>query len=122
MMIFYLKSRNHIFYAEGIYNPDNNHLTVLEGAQISPTSTLVLGSGRNKWLKTKSKYVKDGYLTQDLEFKTPSTAATFVSGTSMNGYIRWKTKDGMAIRNFLYQHCTNIQRENLTYERLTKRR
>lgn len=98
MMMFYLISRTHKFYAEGMYNPDNNHLTVLEGAKISHTSTLLEGKGRDKWLKTKNEYVKDGYLIQNLEFKTPSTAATFVSGTSMNGYMRWKNKEGTELR------------------------
>ena len=98
MIEFYLISRTHKYYAEGLYNPDNNHLTVLEGAQISPNSTLKMGRGRRRWLSISDEYVKDGYLIQNLEFKTPSTAATFVSGTSMNGYKRWKDKDGKELR------------------------
>ena len=98
MVKLYLMSRTHNFYAEGLYNPHNNHLFVLEGAKISAYPTLKVGKGKAKWLKMNTEYVKDGYLVQTLEFRTPSTAATFVSGTSMNGYARWKNENGKELR------------------------
>ena len=40
----------------------------------------------------------DGNIIKDCEFKSPSTAAQFVTGTSINGMLAWKTKDGKSLK------------------------
>lgn len=97
MVKIYLKSRSKLFEAVGLYNPDTNHVTVLKDAIISPTSTLI--SGKDKWIRLRDEHVLNGRLRESMEFNSPSAAATFVSGTSMNGYTRWKDKDGKALRS-----------------------
>lgn len=92
MIRLYLKSRSDLFDATGIYNPENNHVVVLKDAFISQTSTLTVG--KNKRMRLCKKYVLDGRLKENLEFRSPSSAATFVSGTNMNGYLRWKNEKG----------------------------
>lgn len=38
------------------------------------------------------------FLKEDVLFRTPSGASSFVLGASTNGYIEWKTKDGKTLR------------------------
>ena len=43
---------------------------------------------------------KDGVLTKDLEFDSPSGAANFVTKRSTNGNIAWVNKEGVAVGAF----------------------
>lgn len=42
--------------------------------------------------------IKDGMLREDLLFPSPSAAAAFVSGASVNGLLSWKNRDGIALK------------------------
>lgn len=52
--------------------------------------------------KLREKYATDidanGILLGDLLFGSPSTAASFVAGSSANGNIMWKTQDGLTLK------------------------
>lgn len=52
--------------------------------------------------KLREKYADEidvgGVLLADLLFSSPSTAAAFVAGSSANGNIVWKTKDGLTLK------------------------
>lgn len=45
-----------------------------------------------------AKINSDGILQSDLLLTSPSTAAGFVSGSSQNGNVVWRTKDGKALK------------------------
>lgn len=60
----------------------------------------------------KSKYVREGnvyVLLQDIELHkdSPSSAACFCTGTSMNGTTAWKDDDGITFADFLKQYNKN---------------
>ena len=38
-------------------------------------------------------------MIEDLEFKSPSSAAVFVLGVSANGLTSWATADGVLLKN-----------------------
>lgn len=46
----------------------------------------------------------DGVLTEDLPFRSLSSAACFVGGNSHNGLDDWKLDDGKKVRDFLQRN------------------
>lgn len=50
--------------------------------------------------KRRKAKIKEHILREDLVFKSPSTAAEFLTGGSTNGWLCWKTKDGIPISTF----------------------
>ena len=51
--------------------------------------------------KNRVSVVKDGVVTEDITFKSASTAANFVTGRSSNGLILWKDKSGRTLKDIL---------------------
>lgn len=51
--------------------------------------------------KLRQSKVANGKLTEDVDFSSPSSAAQFVIGHSLNGRVEWKTRDGKPLQNFL---------------------
>lgn len=52
---------------------------------------------REMFLKDK---VKDGRITEDCLFNSPSYASSFLLGTNSNGRTEWKTKDGVTFKEY----------------------
>ena len=47
------------------------------------------------------KIIDDNYtFTQDYTFSSPSTAASIISGSSTNGQISWKNKQGTTLKDY----------------------
>ena len=86
----YLKSRNDAFNATAKY--ENGTLTVLAGSKINICLTKNIRNGgiSGKYRKNPQYVDSSGVVLQDCTFRSPSTAALFVTGTSRNGYIVWK--------------------------------
>ena len=57
--------------------------------------------GANSIEKYRSRYVKDNVVLTDVSFKSSSTAANFVTGSSTNGKTAWKNKNGVALGKIL---------------------
>ena len=91
--LFFTKGRG--ANAQGFYNSDG--FTVLKGSIIAKTSVPSLG-----WQEKRSKLLKEYtevhgdqlILTSNKTFSSPSTAADFCIGSSNNGWLVWKNKDG----------------------------
>ena len=95
----------HLFYtngrgcdARGFYDSDG--FTVLKGSIISKShvQSLVWKEKREKLLKEYT--VVDGdnlVLASDKTFSSPSTAADFCIGSSNNGWLVWKDKNGQTL-------------------------
>ncbi len=91
--LFFTKGRG--ANAQGFYNSDG--FTVLKGSIIAKTSVPSLG-----WQEKRSKLLKEYteangdqlILTSNKTFSSPSTAADFCIGSSNNGWLVWKDKDG----------------------------
>lgn len=52
-------------------------------------------------IRWRQNNVKDGVLMKDAVFKSLSTAANYVRGTSTNGLAYWKNDDGISIGELL---------------------
>lgn len=78
----------------------NEGFVVLAGSQIEETDS---GSIPDviKELRERCKQnneIKDGVLTRNYLFKSPSYAASFVLGMTTNGKVDWKTEDGTSLK------------------------
>lgn len=94
--LFYTKGRG--CDARGFY--DANGFTVLKGSIIAKSSvpSFTWKEKREKLLKDYT--IKDGELLKldsDKTFPSPSTAADFCIGSSNNGWLVWKDKDGQTL-------------------------
>jgi hypothetical protein len=90
--------------ARGHRTPDG--FVVLQGS----TAVLQERQSAKKWpyvLALRDKLIADGTLveqsgfylfTRDVEFSSPSAAASVIEGGSANGLIEWKTKDGRVLK------------------------
>lgn len=105
-----MPKEEHLFYtkgrgcdARGFYN--TNGFTVLKGSIIAKSSvpSLVWKQKRDKLLQ---EYTFDNEGTLELEsdktFSSPSTAADFCIGSSNNGWLVWKDKEGRTL-NAVYR-------------------
>ena len=93
-----LNSRGICAYAD--YDISTNKCVVLAGSEVTPTvSQAPTFRSKNTVVKLREKYVKDCIVTEDVHFKSPSTAANFITGSSTNGFAAWKTEDGRTIRD-----------------------
>ena len=45
--------------------------------------------------------IKDGVLQEDIIFRTPSGAAAFIGGGSINGWEKWQTGDGKSLKDIM---------------------
>lgn len=101
-MIFELVARNNSYAAKAEINLQTRTTIVLKGAKIS--ERISLGSFRSAKSVEKlrlSGCIKDGVLQYDLSFKSPSTAANFVTGTSTNGMLAWKNEEGKNLKSLI---------------------
>ena len=75
---------------------------VLCGSVLNPTTTK---SCPERSLKDREKYAdkidKNGVLTADLLFSSPSAAAGFIGGASLNGNALWKNSDGIGLKELI---------------------
>lgn len=76
--------------------------TLLKGSQIAPLLKSSCGeSGKKLREKYASLISPDSTTLEDIYFKSSSTAAKFVSGSSLNGKLSWRTKDGVLLKDLL---------------------
>ena len=86
-----IKPRNGNCHAEAIY--DGNQMTVLNGIISSEFAAHVPGGKQSKAYRNNLEYVdKDRKIIKPCVFSSPSTAAQFVTGRSVNGYEAWKVE------------------------------
>lgn len=101
-MKVYLEKKRSGVYAEGEFDLDTKTLTVLKGSRVSETiSYSEKFRGASTIEKNRIGNVENGVLVKDVIFKSASTAANFVSGSSTNGLVAWKNSDGTPLREFV---------------------
>ena len=77
-------------------------LTVKKGSKLSlKLSQSEKFRGADSIEKKRSGKLDGNILKEDVVFKSPSTAANFVTGSSCNGYVTWKTEAGINLKNAL---------------------
>lgn len=87
--------------AHAIFNESNHSMRILKGSLL-PQSTVPSyrdGEKRNAIISTLSKLTKDGFweLQQDYVLASPSTAASYCSGRSSNGWNHWINDAGQTL-------------------------
>lgn len=96
-----IAKKNGAVYATGIYEGDT--FIVQKGGKVEAGFADHIRGGKTaKAYRSDPEYVdKDGNILKDCEFKSPSTAAQFVLGTSSNGYESWKVEKKMSLGKYL---------------------
>src|SRR5574344_2462077 len=97
--------KQHIFYtkgrgcdAKGFYNASG--FTIMKGSIIAKTSvpSLHWKEKRDKLITEYTSTINGNIIMEsDKTFSSPSTAADFCIGSSNNGWIVWKDKDGQTL-------------------------
>lgn len=95
-----LTNRAKTYSAKGIYDPSTKTFIVKAGAKVSANIAYSPTFRGSKTIeKLRAQYVVNGITKEDVYFKSPSTAANFVTGGSSNGMVCWKTEDGLSLKN-----------------------
>lgn len=101
-MVVYLKRRNSPISAIGDYDIKTGALTVKKGSIVSDSiAHTEKFRGAHAIEKYRKEYVKDGITIDNVEFKSASTAANFVTGSSTNGLIAWKNESGVTLKTII---------------------
>ena len=99
-MILILKSKKNLHYAEAKW--DGEQIIVLSGSRINPIVAFPQMSEEIKRMRNDSTIVNEkNELIVDVKFTSPSSAAQFVTGRSVNGYIAWRPDDKMSLKEYL---------------------
>ncbi len=98
----FLRQRRDRSVANAKYCPDTEEFIVLQGSKLSMSiSEAPSFRGKKMVEKYRDGKVIDGILQEDVYFKSPSTAANFVTGSSTNGMLAWKNEYGKNLRELL---------------------
>lgn len=87
----FTKGRNG-YDAVGIY--DGKGVTVKKGSVISNVTAAKVNPIVSKLRSDKTVVSADFVVLKDVKFRSPSTAATFVTGNISNGMRVWKVSEG----------------------------
>ena len=99
-MILILKSKKNLHYAEAEW--DGEQIIVLSGSRINPIVAFPQMSEEIKHMREDRNIVNEqNELVVDVKFTSPSSAAQFVTGRSVNGYIAWRPDDKMSLKEYL---------------------
>lgn len=86
------KGKRNQYEAHGIY--DGKGLIVLKGSRIAPTMVGKMNPIIIE-LRNRKDTVNEEYILQrDVQFRSASTAASFITGNISNGMRVWKLEDG----------------------------
>jgi hypothetical protein len=101
MKVFLERKRANIS-AQGEFDPVTKTLTVFKGSILSESIAYTEKfRGAATIEKHRTGIVENNVLLKDVAFKSASTAANFVTGSSTNGLTAWKTSDGKTIRDLV---------------------
>lgn len=87
------KSKKRDCFAEGEFCIEDNTLIVKKGAKLSSKQDEKFRISKAAKKREDKKLIKNNILQEDISFNSPSVAAQFVSGSSLNGLKVWKTED-----------------------------
>lgn len=101
-MNIFLTNRANSYSAKGTYDPSSKTCIVKAGSIVSvDIANSPTFRGKSTIEKLRAMHVVDGVTTEDVAFRSLSTAANFVTGRSSNGLILWKTEDGIPLKKLL---------------------
>ncbi len=101
MKVYLIREKSGI-KAVGEFSPSTNELKVKKGSVVSAE---IKYTGKFRGAKSVEKsrqgVIENNTVIKDVIFKSPSTAANFVTGNSTNGLIAWKDTKGITIKELL---------------------
>ena len=101
MKLFINRTRSNI-EAQAEYLPEEGTFTVLKGSKISGVIAYTEKFRGSKSIEKSRAGVVDGnVVTKNVTFKSASTAANFVTGSSTNGRTAWKDANGKKLKDIL---------------------
>ena len=65
-----------------------------------PTATCPKSARRERQRMMEEGKIKDWVLQENIRMSSPSAAASFIGGASLNGWDTWKTKTGMTLKQY----------------------
>ncbi len=97
-----LQGRNNNYCAIGDYELTDGSVIVFKNSIVSKKiSVSKTFRGVDSVKRLRNLYVKSNKTTQDIRFKSSSTAANFITGNSTNGLRVWKTEEGITLKEYL---------------------
>ena len=94
-----LKSKKDTHYAVGELT--DKGIKILKGSRINVVDTYPKMSMQVRNIRENRTIVDaQGVLLDDVFFKSPSSAAVFVTGRSTNGYISWRIDDKISLKEY----------------------
>lgn len=99
----YLTARDGSYNASGLY--DNGNVIVKKGSRIRLYFAPHIRGGNTakKYRDNPSIVDQNGVTLQDCSFSSPSTAAQFVKGCSVNGLIAWRVNKTTNLKKYIEQ-------------------
>ena len=98
-MKVFLNRRDGSVKAEGNYDVKSGKVVVLKGSIVSPALRETEKFSTRTIALLRKEHVKNCVVKDDVEFKSATSAANFVTGSSTNGLIAWKNKDGRNLKS-----------------------
>ena len=97
-----LKSKRNTHYA--IADFENGIVTVLKDSKIClPTAFNKMSRDAYDARKDSSLVNEKGVVLKNIQFKSVTTAAQFVTGRSVNGLIAWRIDDKISLKEYYKQ-------------------
>lgn len=107
MKVFLIREKSGVC-ATGEFDPIAKTVKVLKGSILSEKIAHTEKFHGAKIIETSREGVMKGNVLQkDMSFKSASTAANFVTGSSTNGLIAWKDKDDKTIKEIIMKFGGN---------------
>ena len=103
MMRVVLKSKHNTHFATAEY--DGSKLTVLPGSRINLVLSYDAMPDTVKEKRSNRELVSsEGVVLKEIAFNSPSAAAQFVTGRSVNGYVSWRIDDKISLKEYRSQN------------------
>ena len=91
---------------------EDGEITIHKGSKLRyPQSANFKRTKKAYTLRDNQDYVKNGVVINDCVFKSPSTAAQFITGGSRNGFDTWKVEKGYSLGQFLEDNGIRTQKK-----------
>lgn len=95
------KSKKRDCYAEGEFNLNDNTIIIKKGAKISSKIDEKFRISKAAQQREDKTLFNKNILKNDIKFKSPSVAAQFISGSSLNGLKVWKTENKRPLKEYI---------------------
>lgn len=101
MIKVYLENTKGDYKATGMYNEKTNELKLLSGSKVFLDVPYIESFNTDRIINQRYGKIDDDIVIDNIMFKSPSTAGSFVTGRSCNGLTAWKDKEGRSIKELI---------------------